>query len=147
MATIRRASYADIPSIVDMGRKFYETTDYAPAFCSESVESLARTILDSGFILIADRGGIPCGMAAMLVAPFPFNMSVKTACEVAWWVDYDARGEGVGRALFHAIEPAARELGVSQIEMIHLQGSPPQARDLYLSDGFVPTHTSYTKVL
>ncbi|MFC4728800.1 GNAT family N-acetyltransferase [Coralloluteibacterium thermophilus] len=145
---IRAATHDDIPAIVEMGRKFYATTSY-PSFAPfnpESVAALARMMIDTGVLLVADEGEL-VGMAGLVVCPFMFNADVLAAHEVMWWVDPDAQGRGTGKALLSAIEPACRARGVGAIQMVHLHNSPPQAAVLYERLGYRHSESSYTKVL
>lgn len=145
---IRSATEADLPAIVGMSARFYATTSYAgwAAFDPEAAESLARNMIDSGVMLIADDGG-PVGMVGLMVVPFMFNPSLKAAYEVVWWVNPEAQGAGAGKALLAAIEPACRERGCAAIQMVHLANSPPQAAALYERMGFSHTESSFTKEL
>lgn len=144
---IRAATHADIPAIVSMSRKFYATTDYAmhAPMDDETVADLAAMLVDTGVMLVAEFDGAIVGMVGLVVAPFMFNRGVRTAHEIVWWVEPDAQGFGVGKALLAAVEPACRAQGVVSIQMVHLANSPPQAAALYERMGFRLTETSYTK--
>lgn len=146
---IRKATEADLPAIVGMSACFYETTSYAgfASFCPDSVESLARQLVETGVFLIAEHEGQPIGMVGLIVAPFMFNNAHRVAYEVVWWVNPDAQGQGAGKALLAAIEPACKEADCTAVVMVHLHNSPPQAAALYERMGFGLTETSYTKVI
>lgn len=146
---IRKATPDDVPAIVEMSRKFYTTTTYNrfTPMCDETVAALARTLIDTGVMLVAEVEGRPVGMVGLFVAPFMFNHAIKGAYEVVWWVDPDAQGNGAGKALLAAIEPACRKAGCAVIQMVHLSTSPPQAAALYERMGYAHTESSYTKVL
>lgn len=145
---IRAATPADIPAIVEMGRKFYAATAYqavAP-FDADSVAGLAGMMIDTGVLLVADEGDL-VGMVGLYVGPFMFNAGLKTAHEVMWWVDPEAQGRGVGKQLLAAIEPACRARGAVSAQMVVLESSPPQAAALYERMGYRHSETSYTKVI
>jgi GNAT superfamily N-acetyltransferase len=146
---IRRATYEDIPQIVGMAAKFYATTSYSQwsPMCPESVDAIAGTMIDSGVMLVAEHDDRLVGMVGLAIAPFMFNTAHAVAYEVVWWVDPDAQGQGAGKALLAAIEPACRAAGCSAIQMVHLHNSPPQAAALYERMGFRRTESSYTKEL
>lgn len=144
---VRKATLADVPAIVRMGERFYAETSYrqfAP-YCPDTVADLATLLIEQGVCLVV--GDEPVGMAGLVVAPFMFNRERKAAYEVMWWVEPDAQGQGAGKALLGAIEPACREAGCHAIQMAHLASSPPQAAALYERMGFVHSESSYTKVL
>lgn len=61
------------------------------------------------------------------------------ACEVKkMFVVPSARGQGVARALLHALEDLARELGYS-VARLDTGPRQPQAQRLYESEGYTPT--------
>lgn len=144
------AQAKDIGKIIEMSAKFYETTsykDFSP-FNPVSVGMLAGGLIDVGVLLLAVTDDGECvGMAGLLVSPFVFNSDVLIASEVVWWVDPTAQGQGAGKALLAAIEPACKEKGCTSIQMIHLHNSPPQAAMLYERLGYVHTESAYTKVI
>jgi len=146
---VRPATLADVPAIVRMSERFYETTSYAGWACfnAETVAALAENLVLNHVMLVAEHEGQAVGMAGLFVAPFMFNSDCKAAYEVVWWVDPEGRSTGAGRALLTAIEPACREAGCAAIQMVHLSNSPPQAAMLYERAGFVHSESSYTKVL
>lgn len=144
---VRNATLADVPAIVRMGEKFYSTTDYTKfaEFCPESVASLATMLIEQGVCLVV--GDDPIGMVGLYVGEFPMNRSKRAAYEVMWWVEPDAQGQGAGKSLLQAVEPACREAGCHAIQMLHLSTSPPQAAALYERMGYPHTESTYTKVL
>ena len=145
---IRAATKDDVARIVEMSRLFYATTSYAEwaDFHEETVANLANSLLNDHVMLVAEVDGKVYGMVGLFVAPHLFNVNVKAAYEVVWWVEPEAQGAGVGKALLQAIEPACREKGAVAIQMVHLSSSPPQAALIYERMGFVHTESSYTRV-
>lgn len=143
---IRNATEADLPAVVSMGERFYATTHYKDfaAYNPASVEALARMLMDTGILLVADDNG-PVGMVGLCVAPFAFNADVKAAYEVVWWVNPEQRGGLTGARLLKAIEPAAKDKGCAAIQMLHMSNSPPQAGQMYARMGYAHTESSWTK--
>lgn len=146
---VRNATESDIPAIVWMSDCFYDTTSYAgfADFDPDAAEHLARVMIDTGVMLLAEADGKPVGMVGLIVAPFMFNAAHKTAHEVVWWVNDDQRGTGAGIALLRAIEPACRAQGCTAIQMVHLSNSPPHASLLYERLGYVHSESSFTRIL
>lgn len=146
---IRNATPADTPSILAMGRKFYDTTHYAlfADYDDATVEVLIDLMRDAGVLLLAERDGAVVGMAGLVITPFLFNATKNAAYEVMWWVDPADQGQGAGRALLAAIEPACHARGVAAIQMVHLANSPAHAGPLYERSGYFLSETSYTKVV
>lgn len=62
-------------------------------------------------------------------------------------VDPSEQGQGAGKALLAAIEPACRAKGCKAIQMVHLSTSPPQAASIYERVGYRHTESSFTRVL
>lgn len=143
---IRAATEADIPGIVRMSRIFYGTTAYTQHADMDdaTVARLTRQLMDS-VMLVAERDGELVGMVGLVVAPFMFNDSIRVAYEVVWYVDPDAQGAGVGKALLAAIEPACAARGASAVVMVHLATSPPQAAAIYERMGYQHSESSFTK--
>lgn len=147
--SVRRATEADTPAVLEMGRRFYATTLYT-RFADYDEETALRLIAmmrDTGVLLVAENDRQLLGMAGLLVAPFLFDASRKAAYEVMWWVDPAAQGAGIGRALLEAVEPACREAGCAVIQMVRLSSSPPQARQLYERYGYESSEFCHTKIL
>lgn len=146
---VRQATQADVPRIVEMSAKFYETTSYAgwARFNPDTVRDLASNLAENHVMLVAEEDDNKLvGMVGLFVAPFMFNADVTAAYEVVWWVDPDEQGKGAGRALLAAIEPACLAKGCKAVQMVHLASSPPQAAAIYERMGYRHTESSYTKV-
>lgn len=146
---VRPAGLRDMPTIIEMGERFFVTTEYTAfsGYDELSADAIGRMLIEHGVLLVAEVGDRVVGMVGLMVAPFLFNHSLKTAHEVMWWVDEDMRDKGAGIALLRAVEPACRGKGAVAIQMIHLSNSPPQASALYERLGFGHSESSYTKVL
>lgn len=144
---VRNATEADLDDIARMARAFYAATSYASftMLSDDAVRDLARTMMGTGTMLVAESDGVVVGMAGLLVLPFLFNPEKTTAVEVVWYVDSDAQGAGAGKALLAAIEPACKAAGADIIQMIHLSNSPPQAVALYERMGYHHTESAYAK--
>jgi GNAT superfamily N-acetyltransferase len=146
---VRQATPDDVPAIVRMSERFYETTSYCrwADFNPDTVQALAENLAANHVLLVAEHDGQVVGMVGLFVAPFMFNAERVAAYEVVWWVDPEGRETGAGKALLRAIEPACREKGCAAVQMVHLHNSPPQAAMLYERAGYAHTESSYTKLL
>ncbi len=85
--------------------------------------------------------GTPTGMIAMLAYDHPFS-GERIAFEVVWWVDPEARGDGL--RLLRAAEEWARDQGIKKMQMI-----APNERVgvLYQRLGYLPVETSFQRSL
>lgn len=146
---VRNATLADVPAIVAMSERFYATTSYCAwaDFNPATVEALASNLADNHVMLVAEDASGVCGMVGLFVAPFMFNADKVGAYEVVWWVNPDAQGQGAGKALLAAIEPACKAKGADVIQMVHLSSSPPQAAAIYERMGYAHTESSYTRIV
>lgn len=146
---IRKAVQADIPAIVAMSRKFYATTSYTQLtpMSDDTVAYLTEMLIDEGVMLVAEVKGDVVGMVGLAVMPFTFNPQVTIAAEVVWWVDPDAQGAGIGRALLEAVPDACKDAGADAVQMMALSSSPPAAAALYERMGYKHTETSFTRAL
>lgn len=116
---IRQATEADIPRLIEMGLQFVAQTSYKDRIVIDP-EKLAETIRlllanPAGTILVAEKDGAVKGMIAMASHSHPFS-GETIACEVVWWVDPDARGDGI--RLLKAAEDWGRDIGAKRIQMI-----------------------------
>lgn len=149
MTTIRQATAADVPAVVDMACAFYETTHYT-AWADphpESIHALAQGMADDHVLLVAEKDGELQGMVALFVVPFMFNANVNAAFECAYWVKPEARGSRAGWQLLEAVAPACKAKGCASVTMVKLENSPPQVALMYERLGFVCTESSYTRKL
>lgn len=147
MTLIRKAALDDVPAIVDMAERFYADTVFNEwfDFNPKTVGQLASSLAADHVMLLAEQEGRVVGMVGLFVVPFMFNADHHSAHEVVWWVDPDAQGNGLGRALLEAIEPACKAKGAQVIYMVHMANSPPQAAALYNRLGYALSESAYTK--
>ena len=145
---IRSATLDDVPAIVEMARKFYATTDYAnfAPFDETAMTHLVAGLVDH-VLLVAETDNQLNGMVGLMVSPFVFSPSQLFATEIVWWVEPEARNNGVGIELLRAVEPACKAKGCQSIQMMHLATSPKQAGLLYQRLGYKHSETSYFKVI
>lgn len=145
---IRQASSADVPAIVSMSRKFYETTNYAKTtpFDADTVWDLAEMLASTSVMLIAECEGVAVGMIGVLIAPDLFNRNHLTSTEIVFWVDPNFTGQSLGKKLLRAADEARKARGARKFQMVALATSPPQVAMMYEREGFTLSETSHTKV-
>lgn len=149
MATIRKATLADVPEIVRMSAAFYPTTHYA-AWCpmdEDSVAGLATGLIENDVFFVAEQDSALVGMVGVMLVPFMFNQAHVYATEIVWWVAPEVRGSSVAARLLQVIEQPCRDRGAARIQMVHMPNSPPQAAALYERAGYARSEISYTKDL
>jgi GNAT superfamily N-acetyltransferase len=145
---IRPAVREDIPRILEMGERFFETAGW-PEVAAWDAESMARTLgflieRDIGAVFVLDEGGDLVGMAGGMLNPFYFNAGHLTGQELFWWVEPEHRGQG--RFLFDALEDWARAAGAQSFTMIALDRIKPEVMGrIYRARGYRAAEHSYIK--
>jgi GNAT superfamily N-acetyltransferase len=114
---IRAATAADVPRLVEMGRRFRSVTGYAKILAEnpEKMAELAGQLVSQGGLLVSERSGTLVGMLGFIVYPH-FISGETTGGEVFWWVEPEHRGEGV--KLLREAERLARAAGAQKMQMI-----------------------------
>lgn len=147
---VRPATRADIPRIVEMGRRFYAASGYeaiAPA-SDASIAGLAILTMDgAGVMLVAESEGKVIGMVCLFIEPFTFNPAVTVATELAWWIEPECRGGLLASRMMDAQEDACRAKGAQWVRMAKLPTSPPQVDALYERRGYQPGDSYYMRAL
>lgn len=112
---IRLATVADIPRMVEMGRRFRNESTYNKYLADnpEKMGELGEKLVAVDGILVAEHGGKLTGMLGYIVHEH-FISGEKVAGEVFWWVE--KRGDGL--ALLREMEKRARAVGAKYIQMI-----------------------------
>lgn len=143
--SIRRASLADVPRIVEMGVEFLRESEYRSAFLENpaQIETLARQIItsDHGIVLLVEKAERVVGMIAM-IAYDHFISGQRVAGEVVYWVESSARG--LGLRLLRAAEAWAKTEGAVFMQMI----SPSARVDVFYTRlGFAPIERTFQRAL
>ncbi len=142
---IRRATLEDRARLIEMGQRFVAETPYAGLITIDP-ERLAVTVgslLENphAAVFVSGSDATLTGMIALLAYDHPFS-GERTAFEVVWWVEPEARGDGV--RLLRAAEGWARDQGIKKMQMV-----APDARvgGFYQRMGYSPVETSYQRSL
>lgn len=116
------ATEADIPRIVEMGRKFHIVAGIKAPFCEEATENTVRGLIESatGTVLVSDAGMIG---GALVPAYCAANWTM--AVELFWWAE-DRRG----LHLLKAFEDWAKDMGADEVRMTTIHGLDGAARIL-----------------
>lgn len=110
---------------------------------------MSRVEKRQGQILVAENAGRVIGWAVLLVEEGPVfvvkdQRTFGSICEL--YVDEEARGRGVGRALISACELQARCLGLGLV-MIGVLARNERAKAIYAEAGYEPYHVEMRKYL
>ena len=145
---IRRALFADVARIVEMGKRFVSETEYqALVPINHDCMTSWVTQLVSGFVgsesavFLSVHDETIVGMLGIFVYPSPLT-GQKEAVEVFWWVEPEHRGGGL-RLMKHA-EQWAREGGALTLRMI---APNQQVERMYERLGFRRVESSYERAI
>lgn len=146
-ATIREATLADLPALLEMFETFRQTPAYARyvAKAPAVAEAFLRSLLASPDATIFVRGwdGEIVGMLGVMAYAHPMS-GERMASELFWWLDQDSRGSG-GWMLRRA-EKWAKAHGAIRLQMV----SPVEksrVRETYTALGYREFEVSYYKEL
>lgn len=148
---IRRATAADLPDLLKIGREFFEESGW-PELCAWDEASVTRTFTSliegemPGGLLVAFQGEM-VGMAAFVLYPFYFNAECTVGQEIFWYARPMFRN-GIGAALLEAMEHEARTAGALAFMMANIAGHRDEAlARLYARRGYKPAENTFLKRL
>jgi GNAT superfamily N-acetyltransferase len=149
MPEIRQAVMADVPSIMKMGRHFYDASPY-PEFAEYDEDAVggvfARMIAsDQAAIIVASYGDDdPFGCIGLMLSPLFFAPGMTVCNELFWWVEPEQRG--CGMYLVEAGEEWARGKGADVLAMsaiVEMEGD--RIARMYERRGMVRAETTFMK--
>lgn len=142
---IRLATTDDVPALVTLGVRFLHETPYHMhlAVSPTHLEEVARALLAStdAVIFVAERHGEVVGCLALHVFLHPMS-GERTANELVWWVNPEARGVGV--LLLRRGEEWAKAMQATRMQMVAPTAAPEVAR-FYTHAGFAPVETMFER--
>lgn len=137
---IRPATPADIPFVMEMGRKFADEAGVTAriGWDDESVHDMLETLIaeDDGILLVSERG-----MIGGFVSEHPFNRNTRLFSELFWRAE-----DGNGLALLAEAERLAAERGATRSLMVAMDGMD-RTRRLYARLGYAPCEAQFIKEL
>lgn len=102
-------------------------------------------MIEDGLCIVAEVEGHHLGGVGAVKGPMMFDKNSTMAYERFWWVEPDQRAAGVGKALFKAINDAAKKAHCDYLIML----SPSDLRvdAMYEGAGMKPLeHTFWSKL-
>lgn len=114
---IRKATIADVPALIELGREFAAVSPYNSEYSEQAVGSVLETLIVNGVVLVYESSGSIYGGLLGMLAPVWFSLSDKIAVEVAWWVAPQHRGGRGGIGLIRAFELWAKESGAVSVAL------------------------------
>lgn len=131
------ATTADIPRLVEMGRKFHAKSGAAFGYDGDAISALLENLIasDAGVVICSDAGVI-----GGMLSPAYCDPNWKMAVELFWWAERD------GLALLRAFEAWAAWVGAQEVRMTSL-AALPRADGILKRKGYAPMEISYQKVI
>lgn len=138
---IRIATTEDEELILRHILKFVATTPYKDYVDEEALKNVINIFLNSPDKIILCHGevGMLVGMAVPMIIGKGF-----IATELAWWVEPEARKNGIGLELIQAFEFWSKKIGCSLVSMSALDD---QLGKFYEKNGYALQERAYVKVL
>ena len=148
--SVRVATEADRPALLEMGRRFIESSSYRDhlAVVPQQQSAVIDALLSQGGCWVLDPppgGGSPVGMLGVVLAPLPLTGELA-ALEAMWWVEPHARGGMGARRMWLHAEDWARAHGAVWMQMLQPADQPLLA-DVYRRAGYVAVETAWMKRL
>lgn len=143
--TIRLASEADVPRVVEMGRRFLAEGPYRNQLAdvpevSTRIAAFAVTT-DKCRVLVSELEGQVTGVLAFILFPHYFSGEL-TAGEMIWYVEPEHRPGGVALRLLWEAERMAKEMGAERMQVT----APTSAvSDLYKRFGYDAVEVTFQK--
>ena len=144
---IRAAELSDIESILVLGERFFNKTEYSnhAEFSKETTAETLKHLIsdDNGILLVLENDGVIVGMVGALLYPF-YMTGELTGQELFWWCE----DKGKGLSLLTELEQAAKNKGAKTFIMISLNNLAPERLDrLYLKNGYKRAEHTYMRIL
>jgi GNAT superfamily N-acetyltransferase len=149
--SVRQATEADIPVLLELGRSFWVQTLYHKAdieFDEQSCIEIIQMCLSDGVALMAEVDDQLVGMILVPVVPVLMNHNYRCATEWVYYIDPEWRGSGLGRDILEQAEAELRAMRVKMFNMVLLENVTPEvAAHLYEEMGFALAERVYMKDL
>lgn len=145
---VRKGKHSDIPRIIEMSLKFWDSTNCDEPAEPEAVGMMAEACMGQELMSVLEVRDEVVGFACGVSGPLLANHSVKTGTEIAWWVDPEYRAGRHGILLLRHIEGLAKEAGIKYWNMAYMESSmPEEIKSMYERLGYERTEVIYTRVL
>lgn len=147
---LRKATQADVPTVLLMIKKFHASCSYKDIPFSEAktLTLIANAANDhpDNYCMVADKDGVVVGiLAASLHAPLFSEESV--AVELGWWVEPEYRNGKAGLGLIRDFEKWAASKNVRVVQLSTLGTTDPTVEDFFKRIGYYKVETTWHKRL
>lgn len=139
---LRIGTLEDLEVIKTYSYNFLSTISYP--YDKDTIESLIKDIVLGDplkhICILSDKG-----MIAGVANPFIFDRNINMATEVAWWIEPEARFNGLGQELLGAFEYWAKEK--ANCKLITMVSLTDELAKFYEKNGYKLFERAYMKEL
>ena len=147
---VRRAMIDDLTAYVRLAQAFHtaspmrETASFdVEGYSAFYVDALENPLMA---LWVAELDGAVVGITGALFYSLYFSPSTKIVQELWWWLNPDARGSGLGKQMFLAIEDWAVAQKASAVFMIALENTDSETMSaVYERFGYRPIERTFMK--
>ena len=147
---IRRATYDDIPKLLEFGHQFVSLSPFAVVTVAhdESIDATLKAMMASqdAEVFVVESKGQVIGTGAVALASLYFNVHIKVAHEVFWWIDPAYRHGSHGIRLLNTMEEWAAH-HYAAVFVVSALATNPHVNEMYARLGYIPNETNHIKVL
>lgn len=149
---VRPAITADLDGYVNLAADFHEASPMkgVAKFDPDGIRAFLARLLenDDALVLVAELDAELVGITACLLYPLYFSPGYSVVQELWWWLTPEARGNGVGKKMYEAIELWAKSKNAKAIFMIALEDERAGIMEkIYIQSGFRPLERTFIKEL
>ena len=146
---VRPITHNDIEPSLALMAEFHAASPMngVAAFDIEKCRAFLAASLENSdiLILLGELEGEIVGITSCLLYPLYFSQA-NVAQELWWWLTPKARGSGIGKMLFQAIESWSKQKGANALFMIALEDERAEAMEkVYFRAGFRPLERTFIK--
>lgn len=126
-----------------MGKRFRATSsykDFIPENSAKMIET-ATKLIELGTVYVSELDGTLDGMIGFLLFDHPLS-GEKTASEIFWWVEPEARGTGL--RLLNTMKRSAKASGAVKMQMI---APTDEVAAIYDRLGYSKIETHYQRAI
>ena len=137
---VRYAAEADKAWVKEQCKAFLGTLPVGVPYDDDRMDVLWAT--PGLFCIIAERGGVRCGLGVYTQLPHMFNQQVLTFTELVWWVPPEHRGTRAGLILLDAMDKIAQSCDIA---VFSTESNSPISSRALTKRGYVPQEQAFVK--
>lgn len=149
---VRPAITEDLDAYVNLAADFHEASPMKGVadFDPPGIRAFLARLLENNdaLVLVAELDGEIAGITACLLYPLYFSPNNQVVQELWWWLTPEARGNGVGKKMYQAIELWAKSRNAKAVFMIALEDERAATMEkIYFQAGFRALERTFIKEL